>query len=62
MAYRSPLTGTKFEDIRKDAQKEQSNVRSNNNSDSRDRRPAAADLVTVPDRRGLRRQAGDTLK
>ena len=59
MTYRSPLTGTKFEDIRRDAQ-EQSNVARNNPGNRHSGRPDIVRLVVpVPDRCGLRRPAGD---
>ena len=67
MAYHSPLTGTRLQDLidRRDAQRDTDvKLVARDNPDNRHSgRPDIVRLVVpVPDRRGLRRQAGDTLK
>ena len=62
MIYRSPLTGTKLQDLidREGVQKEQSDVARNNPGNRHSGRPDIVRLVVpVPDRCGLRRPAGD---
>jgi len=62
MTYHSPLTGTRLQDLidREGAQKEKSDVARNNPGSRHSSRPDIVRLVVpVPDRRGLRRQAGD---
>ena len=62
MTYKSPITGTRLQDLidREGAQKEQSNVARNNPGNRHSGRPDIVRLVVpVPDRCGLRRPAGD---